>query len=493
MSRGLSALAILGLCLAPLPARPLQSRDAAKDSLRAYVLHKQARQAYGVYVGNNKVGWAIDELRLGKYAGKEVAVQVSEGYVALTTDGEKSILETKTLTYFSLEGEGEIVGIEERTREDKTQTRRTAVRDKDPLLITTWSGQRKTERRVPLPRETLGLSRKFERWLAANPAKGATFISYTTSLDQADISTKEVYTFQEKKSILWGGVPTEVCLVRHNSQGAIFDTEMKTDGTVLKGKLGGLFDIRAEKEAVAKKLDGGNVDLVAASSISVDRRLGRAAYVEALTLEASGLGDFVLPASHRQRVRAGKDGTVIVELTRDRKLAQRVPLAPQEQKKYLEATPSIQAEEPTVRKLAGKIVGKEKDPVKAADLLQRWVYKNLEKSMAANASTALDVLDNKAGDCTEHALLFVTLARAAGVPAREVGGLAYLNGPRPLFGWHAWAEIHDGGQWVTVDPTWGQVYVDATHIKFSEGTEDLSWVNVVGKLKFKVLKVERKR
>jgi hypothetical protein len=76
------------------------------------------------------------------------------------------------------------------------------------------------------------------------------------------------------------------------------------------------------------------------------------------------------------------------------------------------------------------------------------------------------------------------------VPAREVGGLAFGRGEKsdkPLFVWHAWAEVHDGHQWVSVDPTWNQVYVDATHVKMSEGASDLTWTNVVGKLKVKVL------
>jgi hypothetical protein len=103
------------------------------------------------------------------------------------------------------------------------------------------------------------------------------------------------------------------------------------------------------------------------------------------------------------------------------------------------------------------------------------------------------VLENKAGDCTEHSLLFVALARSAGVPAREVGGLAFVGGSKPLFGWHAWAEIHDGKQWVTVDPTWHEVYIDATHIKFADARDDLAWVNVAGKLKLKVVSHETKK
>ena len=96
------------------------------------------------------------------------------------------------------------------------------------------------------------------------------------------------------------------------------------------------------------------------------------------------------------------------------------------------------------------------------------------------------MLANKAGDCTEHTLLFTTLARAAGIPARQVGGLVYVGGDDPSFGCHAWSEIHDGKQWVTVDPTFNQVYIDPTHIKFSEGADDRSYSNVEGKLKVKV-------
>lgn len=100
-----------------------------------------------------------------------------------------------------------------------------------------------------------------------------------------------------------------------------------------------------------------------------------------------------------------------------------------------------------------------------------------------------DVLANRAGDCTEHTLLFVTLARAAGIPAREVGGLLYdANGGRPIFGWHAWAEIHDRAQWISVDPTWNQFFVDATHIKLSSGMEDFSWANLISTLKMKVVR-----
>jgi len=65
--------------------------------------------------------------------------------------------------------------------------------------------------------------------------------------------------------------------------------------------------------------------------------------------------------------------------------------------------------------------------------------------------------------CMEFTDLFVTLARAAGIPAREVNGFAYTENPeiQPLSlvndVLHAWPEYYDYKKevWIPVDPTWG--------------------------------------
>ena len=160
---------------------------------------------------------------------------------------------------------------------------------------------------------------------------------------------------------------------------------------------------------------------------------------------------------------------------------------------YLKSTPTISADQEPIRRQAKEIVGDETKPLKVSELLEHWVFRHLRKTTAANASTALDVLKTLAGDCTEHTLLFLALARASGIPARRVGGVVYGGGNPPLFAWHAWAEIHDGSQWVSIDPTWDQVFVDATHLKLSEGSDDWSWVNVVGSLKIKILDFTSKK
>lgn len=65
--------------------------------------------------------------------------------------------------------------------------------------------------------------------------------------------------------------------------------------------------------------------------------------------------------------------------------------------------------------------------------------------------------------CTEFTDLFIALARAAGIPARELEGYAYTTDPQlqPLSlvqdVLHAWPEYWDEekNQWIQVDPTWG--------------------------------------
>ncbi len=484
MYRVVSLLALVVL----LPLAP--AAETPKESLRDYALKGVGRTAYGIYIGLKKAGWEVDEVKLGKHDGKEAAILTTLAYMAVDVDGTKSVQEEKTADYYELEGDGAIFFSESHVTEDGQETVRTAVRNGDGLTQTIQVGKHTTTRKLPLPKSTLAMQRDLERWLQGPPKKGATFDNYTLAWDQDKVDVKEVYTFKEKKTVQWEGVATEAYIVQTLSQGAKFDATLLGDGRPLIGKIG-VLEMRMEKEPLAKKLDQ-NVDLMAATSIRVDKSLGRVSNIEKLTLAVTGLDDFVLPESPRQRM-LHKDGMTMLELSREPRADKPAPLGYENRLENLRATASMQSDHETLRKLAKEIVGDEKEPLKAATRIEKWVYKTLRKTYDANADDALTVLENKAGDCTEHTLLFTALARAAGIPAHEVGGLVYAGGDKPSFGWHAWAEIHDGSQWVTVDPTFGQVNVDPTHIKFSEGSEDQAYLNVAGKLKMKVVKVELKK
>ena len=112
------------------------------------------------------------------------------------------------------------------------------------------------------------------------------------------------------------------------------------------------------------------------------------------------------------------------------------------------------------------------------------MYTHVKDEYVASFSNAMEALKSGRGDCTEHSILFVALARAVGIPARSAVGIAYW----PIgegFGWHAWAEVKIGDRWYAVDPTWNQPIADATHIKLAVGgpAEQARIVMLLGSLK----------
>lgn len=251
-------------------------------------------------------------------------------------------------------------------------------------------------------------------------------------------------------------------------------------------------DLRIEDELKARMLERGTVDLMDAASVALNRDLGDPRTVDRLMLKVVGLEDFVPPVDSRQKVEPLGAGQWRVTLERDIARATGQPLQATERATMVSPTVAIQSADPKVIALAKKWGANEKRPAELAANLCRGVYKYLKKILGANSEDALTIIDRREGDCTEHTLLFVAVARAAGLPAREVGGLAYgqVKG-KPVLAWHAWPEYHDGKQWRAVDPTWNEPDgVDGTHWKLSVGDRDAAWLNLMGKLKVEVEKVE---
>ncbi len=447
------------------------------------------RFAYGLYMRGQKIGWTIDELKLGMHQGQRVVVSTNETYMQTQYEGVRSVREEKTTTKYELTGDGAIVFAEEIRREDGQEKRYTVERIGERLRIVQESGKNRSERQVPSPKDTLALQRKLEYWLAGPRRKGDQFTKYNANWEKVEVNSPQRYEYRSSREMTYQGIATRILAVRITSQGGHLDAELFPDSRMWSGTMGGLLQLKLEPEKQARALDRQLVELQDLTSIVIDVDLGPARLVDSLKLEVSGLGEFEIPQSHRQRVSPDKKRT-LVELQRDFRVDNPQPLSEQEQKQYTRSTPQYQSDQKPILDLARKLVGDEKDSLAKARRIEAWVYRTLRKSYADNADTALAVLETKAGDCTEHSLLFVALCRAAGIPAREVGGLAYSPGSKPMFGWHAWAEIHDGHQWVSVDPTWNQVYVDGTHLKLSTDEDDLAYTNILGTLKLKVLDVK---
>lgn len=110
---------------------------------------------------------------------------------------------------------------------------------------------------------------------------------------------------------------------------------------------------------------------------------------------------------------------------------------------------------------------------------------NYDYNRVSNSSRlgAIEALNHpQSALCTEFTDLFITLARASGIPAREIQGFAYSTDhkikPISLNNdiLHAWPEYYDSNSksWKAIDPTWGKTTngidyfdnLDLNHITF---------------------------
>jgi transglutaminase-like putative cysteine protease len=164
-----------------------------------------------------------------------------------------------------------------------------------------------------------------------------------------------------------------------------------------------------------------------------------------------------------------------------------VPITEESVLEWLKPTTFVQSDDPGLVAKAQEIVEGATDSWEINQRLCSWVYDNMKTAFSARLTNAVEVLGNMEGDCTEHSILFIGLARAAGLPAREVAGLIYV-GDQPGFYFHQWAKVWVG-KWVDVDPTFDQPLADATHIKLAEGDlmEQAKLIPVIGRIRIEVV------
>jgi hypothetical protein len=162
--------------------------------------------------------------------------------------------------------------------------------------------------------------------------------------------------------------------------------------------------------------------------------------------------------------------------------------------RYLRPEPFIESDAPEIKAEAARMVSGITGARAQAERLMREVNQLVEKKPTVSLPSALEVLRTKVGDCNEHTVLFVALARALGIPARINVGLVYVRG---AFYYHAWPEVYldEGrgrGLWLPVDPTFNQFPADATHVRLARGGLDkqAAILPLIGRVKMAVLEVD---
>ncbi|MBI5508726.1 MAG: transglutaminase domain-containing protein [Deltaproteobacteria bacterium] len=435
---------------------------------------------YGVYLNASKVGWMRSRLQV-------------EGDVVLSTTLKAAVAGM---------GKTSNVELDEESRYDRKTggltrvafTQRAATGEvhvegqvKNGTLTYRVDAGQQSQTQTAEVHETLADALAVLRLAKAAVGASVTVQHFDPSI-QKSVTITHTVTAVEKKA--FAGVLTRVIGLRsaYPDLGVEEHAWVDEAGKILESQVGGFFVARLEPEAEAKRLDY-QQDLLVGAVVRPPQPLATPTKLYGLKITFTGFGDSAPPSSARQVV-SRASGEVTLTLTSDAE-PDKDSLAGVGRKARaaglgaeLEATPFIQKDAAEIRDAAREAIGDATDVRTASRRLVQFVYGYIRDEYVPAYSNALDALRSKRGDCTEHSVLFVALARAVGIPARVAVGIAYWP-PGDGFGWHAWNEVWSNGRWIAVDPTWNQPVADVTHIKLAAGdpSDQARIVMLLGRLK----------
>lgn len=258
------------------------------------------------------------------------------------------------------------------------------------------------------------------------------------------------------------------------SGGPVYDLWLDAHGMVRKARMQ-VFGLPMEMLACSRtcaQAPTEDVDMLRAAMVTAPRPLTPAMRVLPLRYllqveDGNGQPPFI--PTDEQRVTALGGGRWQVDVGYPRAGGQKPPL-PQDQA----ANAWLQSDAPPIRRLAATIVGTAGDDRTKMHRLRSFVSDFITgHDLDVGYASALEVLDRRQGDCTEYAVLLAALARAQGIPARIVSGMAYVDrygDAEHVFVPHEWVQAWIAGRWVSYDAALRRF--DAAHLALASGDGD---------------------
>jgi len=160
----------------------------------------------------------------------------------------------------------------------------------------------------------------------------------------------------------------------------------------------------------------------------------------------------------RIRVRMKLFPADLLAAQKSKKRGKRPAVPPSELKRFLEAEPCVECDDPSIQALTRDI--KARTDTQKVRMVHDLVVRSLNPGPHRGADGgAVKALAARKGDCIDYADLLVALCRSTGLPARHVEGytIPYAGGPE-----YAWVEVHLQKH--------GWVYFDPMHVDFESVT-----------------------
>lgn len=307
------------------------------------------------------------------------------------------------------------------------------------------------------------------------------------SLSAADLVLQAL----RRETIELDGERREATLARAEYRGLEIRSWIAPDGGVLRQETPFGWTLEAtspEKALAAARAVRAAPDILAVAAVPIAGGAAPDLDARVLTLRlagAPGLARHPADLPRQTVVAAGDDMLTLRLVAAPDRPAPDGGLTPEQRARWLAATPFVPSDHPELRGRAAAIAEGAPDPLAAAEALNDWLYRHIRKQPSPGLPSALDVLREREGDCNEHTVLFVALARALGIPARIFVGIAPHEG---AFYYHAWPAIYADG-WVEMDPTLGRRRVGAAHVALAEGEFEgpMALAGLIGRLRAEVL------
>lgn len=342
---------------------------------------------------------------------------------------------------------------------------------KGVIKIKTTLGGRTTRSQENIPPDTIFAEALEEMVVRRGLKVGDKYSLKTFSLDTFSTINTDVNVTQ-KDQIEYKGKLKDVFVIDYKMDimGGIATRQWTaTDGEIYKMEMPsmGMSFVKVDREEALES--SGQLDLIIGTKIPLfgEQPVSGISELSIKAILSEGDVKSTFIADNRQIVKPGEapeEGIIDIALV-DVKIqsAPQRPINRPELSPYLSPSTYVESDDPDIISKAKEIAGDEKNSWAAAVKVCEWVNTSItDKNYKVGFGTARQTLEDLQGDCSEHTVLFVGLARALGIPSRIATGLVYH---KDAFYYHFWPEVYVG-QWVAMEPTLGQIQADATHIKF---------------------------
>jgi len=491
LRQSLRIAAPIALCIALLCPKGVTAKYGAEVSaeLSSELSAHVGTRWYGVYVFGKKAGYAKMAFRVNAESYEIEEEVVLEIQAMGTAQG----IRMSALRKYD-KNTGGLSSVQSAFTQNTQEVRAEFEVQDSYGRLTQWVAGQKTQTTVPAPKENILDALALSIKQKAGNLKGTVETSIFEALPPISKEIVMEHRVVKSETRVVNGVRLNLSVVKTKvpEHGIHYRTLMRDDGVVVETEMMGMMKLRLEPERIAKS-QGVTPDVLTLSLAVPNEPIQTPRSVRELELRID------LPRipetftdGHVELMRKASDYVEIrltsppLEQRRGTEIAPVSALAP---------TALIQSNAPGIISKAKEITRGSKSKHETIERLVKYVSGTLKKEYRAALSNALDVLKDPTGDCTEHAVYFVALARAVKIPSRIVVGLTYTAMGKGGFGGHAWAEVLYRGAWHPVDPTFGQLSADATHIPLGIGNlADITHVAaLIGQVRVRVLDVQHRK